>query len=420
MGSKNELVVKSNRLVEASYRLTLAEQRIILLSVTEARRTQQGLNADNCVEITATDYAEIYGLALNQAYEQIKEATRTLFRRYVVLYERTAKGGQWVTEVRWVSSASYHDKEGKIRLRFAPEMVPFITRLEAEFTRYKLEQVAKMTSAYAIRLYELLIQWGSVGKREIEVDWLKKTLMVDQDYKAMCDFKKRVIDVALSQINAHSDLTVSYSQRKTGRNVTHFTFSFEPKEIPAPPEPPPAITDSPLFQRLRSHGISAKLAMQWLKQDATQVEKLLAYVEAKATAGQIKGATGGYLRKLFELGAEVGPSPFEANLQAQAEAQAKAQADATQAERRRAAETQRAEAEAQRRRQTEKAQALTWFKALSAEQQTAMGLAYIAESNPFDVNSFKQKGYSYIGFQSFAQRQWRTAAKLVHSADKLR
>lgn len=235
MNNKNELVVKSNRLIEASYRLTLAEQRIILFSITEARRTQRGLNADDFLTIQAADYAEMFNVPVKQAYEQIKEAGRTLFRRYLVLYDIHPESGKdRMTELRWISKASYIDGAGAIQIRFEPDIIPYITRLEAEFTRYKLEKVARMSSAYAIRLYELLMQWGSVGQREIELEWLKKALMVDKDYKALCDFKKRVIDVALSQINEYSDLNASYSQRKTGRNVTHLIFTFSPKEEPKP------------------------------------------------------------------------------------------------------------------------------------------------------------------------------------------
>ncbi len=242
MSNKNELVVKSNRLVEASYRLTLAEQRIILFAITEARRTQKGLSADDFVTIQAADYAAMFDVPVKQAYEQIKEAARTLFRRYVVLHDIHPESGKpRVSEVRWLSTASYIDGAGMIQLRFAHDMVPYITRLEAEFTRYKLEKVARMSSAYAIRLYELLMQWGSVGSRETEMEWLKKALMVESEYKAIKDFKKRVIDVALAQINEYSDLTASYSQRKTGRTVTHFTFTFAPKEEAkkAKPKKPP-------------------------------------------------------------------------------------------------------------------------------------------------------------------------------------
>ena len=81
MSHKNELVVKSNRLIEASYRLTLAEQRIVLLAIVEARRTQKGLSAEDFVTIAATDYAAMYDLPLKQAYEQMNEAAQTLYGR---------------------------------------------------------------------------------------------------------------------------------------------------------------------------------------------------------------------------------------------------------------------------------------------------------------------------------------------------
>jgi plasmid replication initiation protein len=355
MGNKNELVVKSNRLIEASYRLTLAEQRIILLAIVDTRQTGKGLNANDFVNIRATDYANAYSLALNQAYEQIKEAGQTLFYREFMLYDidpdstkqRTIKG-------RWVSAASYIDGAGVIQLQFSGVIVPYISRLEAQFTRYKLEKVAKMTSPYAIRLYELLMQWGSVGMREIELEWLKKTLMVEQNYKALCDFKRWVIDVALSQINEHSDLIASYTQRKTGRVVTHLIFAFDLKEE-AEPEKPSAkakethaeIRESDLFKRLRGHGIGDRLAVAWILQDEARAKATVEYVEDRAKRSQIKGSTAGYLRTLFEDGAEVGKSAFEAGLEAQSretEAKAREAADAA----RRAEAEKRGKAKADR------------------------------------------------------------------------
>lgn len=232
MQNKNQLVVKSNRLIEASYRLDLAEQRIILFAIKEARETGQGLNADNFLTIRASDYAAQFNIPTKQAYEQIKDAARTLFRRYLVLHDVHPESGKArVTEARWVSAASYIDGEGAIQLQFSGVIVPYITRLEREFTSYRLTVVSNMTSTYAIRLYELLIQWGDIGNREVELSWLKQTLSVENAYGAIKDFKKWVIDVAIDQINQHSDLTVSYTQRKTGRTITHLIFSFKPKTI---------------------------------------------------------------------------------------------------------------------------------------------------------------------------------------------
>jgi len=247
LDNKNELVVKANRLVEASYRLTLAEQRLILMAITEARRTQKGIQvgirpliagiplliteADE-LEIKAIDFAKTFNLPSNQAYEQIQDASKNLMQRQVTLHGTDPKTGlpdELVTH--WVSSVRYVEGAGTLYLRFAHEIVPYITRLEAEFTSYKLEQIAKMTSVYSIRLYELLLQWGCVGQREIEMAWLREIMLIEQhQYKAIKDFKRYVIDIALAQINEHSDLMVGYTQRKTGRNVSHLMFTFAPKK----------------------------------------------------------------------------------------------------------------------------------------------------------------------------------------------
>ena len=125
-------------------------------------------------------------------------------------------------------------KDGKLVITFAQKILPFLTVLEKEFTKYRLEFVSKMTSIYAVRLYELLVQWNSTGTREVELDWLKKTFQITETYAEIRNFKARVIEPAITQINSHSDLTVSYTQRKTGRLVTHFTFVFSPKAAVKP------------------------------------------------------------------------------------------------------------------------------------------------------------------------------------------
>ena len=112
---------------------------------------------------------------------------------------------------------------------FAQKIVPYLSMLKEQFTKYPLVSVSSMSSIYAVRLYELLKQWSAVGKREVNLDWLKQQLEIQNEYQRMFDFKKYVIEPAITQINKHSDLQVSYTQRKTGREVTHFTFEFSPK-----------------------------------------------------------------------------------------------------------------------------------------------------------------------------------------------
>ena len=129
-------------------------------------------------------------------------------------------------KTRWVSAVDYVEGAGLIRLQFAGVVVPYITRLESGFTSYRIGAVSKMTSSYAIRLYEILIQWGTIGTREVTVDWLRTVIGVgSNDYSRMSDFKRWVIDVSVSQVNDYSDITVSYSPRRPLQSLATSTLS---------------------------------------------------------------------------------------------------------------------------------------------------------------------------------------------------
>jgi len=113
-------------------------------------------------------------------------------------------------------------------------MLPYLCELKGQFTRYKLEHIGKMTSLYAIRLYELLMQWKTTGIREIEIAWLKNKFQIEDKYKSIKDLKKYVINPAVKDINNHSNYSVEWTQRKTGRRVTHLIFTFAEKQPKKP------------------------------------------------------------------------------------------------------------------------------------------------------------------------------------------
>lgn len=231
--NKQELVVKSNRLIEASYRLTLNEQRIILYAICRCREEQTGLFPDAPVVITAEAFAHQFpSIDKGHVYHQLKEAMDALYERSVTLYETDEDTGkEQVSKTRWISKASYVDGAGRIKVVFTSDVIKYITRLETEFTSYQLEKVGQMTSAYAVRIYELMTQHREIGNRTLNLKWLRETLQIATDeYKLTADFIKRVLDVAVDQINKHSDLTVSYKPVKTGRAITDFAFKIKDKD----------------------------------------------------------------------------------------------------------------------------------------------------------------------------------------------
>ena len=228
----SELVVKDNALIQASYTLGLAEHRLILLSIIEARETEQGIDHNSLLHIHAHAYAEQFGIEKGNAYAVMKEASKGLFDRYVTYHDKNPKTGHDRSfHCRWVDKIGYDKATGTVDLRFTPDVVPLITRLEQQFTSYEIEQVACLDSGYAIRLYELLIQWRSKGKTPLFTleDFRQQLGVEENQYNSMSNFKRKVLDFAIEQINEHTDIIAKYDQHKTGRKITGFTFTFKAK-----------------------------------------------------------------------------------------------------------------------------------------------------------------------------------------------
>jgi plasmid replication initiation protein len=220
-------VVKSNKVVEASYMLTLAEQRVLLACIAQID-SKAILTENYRFEITASGVADLAGLEnLTNAYRDLKKATEKLYERSVIIDDPDPDNPQVKhRKTRWISSIDYVPGEGKLVLSFSVGIIPYLSQLSREFTKYKLKHVARFESVYSIRLYELLVQWSSSGDREIEVEWLKRQFQVAEKYDRVVDLKKRVIDPAVAEINEHSNIWVKYGQRKSGRTITHFQFQF--------------------------------------------------------------------------------------------------------------------------------------------------------------------------------------------------
>ena len=233
-----DLVVKDNALINASYNLEVTEQRLILLSIIRARETGQGISSDSKLEIHASDYASRFDVTKEAAYNALKNAVNNLFERkfsFKEIHKDTNK--EIVVKSRWVSRIAYVDDLATLEVTFAPDVVPLITRLEKHFTSYQLKQVAQLTSKYAIRLYEFLIAWRDVGKTPvISLSEFREKLGLDiNEYQKMVNFKSRVLEPAIKQINELTDIHVKYEQYKTGRSISGLSFTFKHKKIDSIP-----------------------------------------------------------------------------------------------------------------------------------------------------------------------------------------
>ena len=234
----SDLIVKDNALMNASYNLDLVEQRLILLAILEARESGKGINANDPLTVHAESYINQFGVARQTAYQALKDACKDLFARQFSYQEKRERGRANITS-RWVSQIAYIDETATVEVIFAPAVVPLITRLEEQFSQYDIEQISGLSSAYAVRLYELLICWRSTGKTPvIELAEFRKRLgVLDDEYTRSDNFKRWIIENPIKQINEHTDIIASYEQHKKGRTITGFSFKFKQKKKTEPETP---------------------------------------------------------------------------------------------------------------------------------------------------------------------------------------
>jgi len=226
--AQNLTVTKGNILIQASYSLTLEEQRLILACIAQLdART----SVPDDITITAIDYSDAFNLPKKTAYQQLATAAKRLYERDVKIDNLTEEQH---THLRWVQDIIYRPGVGKVVLSFGNKIKPYLGQLKNRFTSYSLQQIANLNSPYAIRIYELLQQYKSTGTRIVTVEDLRDYLDLQNKYAQFKYLKQWIINPSLSELNTKTNLVIDYTPIKNGRKIYALKFKFcqkKPKQI---------------------------------------------------------------------------------------------------------------------------------------------------------------------------------------------
>lgn len=240
-----ELVTKSNSLINASYYLNLGEYRLITSSVALARKAGLGITADRPLKISVQEFASLYNLDRTTAYKMLRSACDSLFERQIS-YLETLDGRKMISRTRWVQRVSYSIEGEGVELVFSSDVAPHIANLSKDFTTYYIENIKNLKSPYAVRLYEQLARWKNAGQTpEIELDELKRLMGIEPHlYTKLLVFKK-LLNSCLEKINEHTDLRVTYQQKKQGRFIKAIRFLINSHDFEKGPVSPTKIRLTP-------------------------------------------------------------------------------------------------------------------------------------------------------------------------------
>lgn len=213
-------VFKSNNLIEARYKLSLNEQKLILLLASTIKPDDEDFKP---IRFRITDLLNYLGFEDNTThYTYLRQLTEKLMTRVLKIWDLEKKT---LLQINWLSSAEYHFKEGIIELCFDPKLKPFLLKLKEKFTVYSLQIAVKFDSAYSIRIYELLKQYEKIGERAIPVKELRELLGIKkEEYKRYNDFKKRVILKAYKELKEKADIYFEFEEKKRGRKIEEIVF----------------------------------------------------------------------------------------------------------------------------------------------------------------------------------------------------
>lgn len=222
--NENNYVVKSNEFLELKRNIefSVLEEKLLLAIISEVKLEDK----DFCeYKFKIKDFLELTNVQnRGKVYRDIHNAARTLAGTLIDLEENGAP-----VAITFLSYAKTVPNKGTIKVRIEPILKPYLLSLQKKFTRYQLKNVLKLNANYSIRLYELLKQNLVMRYRVFEIEDLKELLGIPGKYEKVYDFKKNVIEKALEEINEYTNISVTYSQEKTGRRVTHFRFEIKPQ-----------------------------------------------------------------------------------------------------------------------------------------------------------------------------------------------
>lgn len=94
---ETRVVVKSNYLIEASYRLSLQEQRLILLMVSQIKPEDKDFHI---YRIAVKDFNRIVGIKGDGSYQRTKKLTKKLLERSMQIIKDNS-----ILQITWLSSA---------------------------------------------------------------------------------------------------------------------------------------------------------------------------------------------------------------------------------------------------------------------------------------------------------------------------
>jgi len=210
-------------LVNAKYKLNSSEMKFILCAISQLDSKSDEILKDYEIKVSELESK----LQAEQNETRLKQFAKKLMSK--PLEVPTATG--WLI-ANWFSDIEYIRGQAKFKVRFSEKLKPYLFELKERFVSYNLKYILPLTSTYSVRIYQLLKEYEKLKIRYFDVKELQDILQVPKSYKTSYkDFKRNVLEVALREINEHTDISISMQEDKDGRKITRLIFRIQKNTI---------------------------------------------------------------------------------------------------------------------------------------------------------------------------------------------
>jgi len=224
--SKELEIRQHNALTNARYEYTELQLDLFFFLVSKLRKDQKS----DTYELNIKELSALTGKKYDLAY--LRKATEDMGSRMFEVETPERHVQLWMFR-----SVEYLKGLGIIEVSLSDKIIPYLFELQSNFTSYGLASALRLTSKYAKRIYPICSQWKDLGEtKKHDIQDFKRMLglLDDKGIDKMprtSDFRKSVLDIAVKQINEHTELHISYELEKRGKTFKNITFKVKPQAL---------------------------------------------------------------------------------------------------------------------------------------------------------------------------------------------
>lgn len=227
---KNKVKVRqANELIESPYSQEFTAHEIKLFELAVSKFYQEDLELfrkknNKIFTYSNRQLADLLNTKPNVVSMEIEKIAKRIMKKSIHLRRILEDETVEFKILNIMPLAEY--KNGIFNFEINYQIIPYLIDLNKNFTEFQLEHLMSMNSAYAIKLYKLLYQYKNIKNRLFSVEELKEQFGLVEKYALYTNFKNRILEPSVNQINEHTDLNVEYVEVKLGRKVSSIDFSF--------------------------------------------------------------------------------------------------------------------------------------------------------------------------------------------------